>query len=64
VAESLAGRVGIVQLDPLTPYELAKNLSINWVELLLAQPDELASLQHYLPIPLYDYMWKGGYPGY
>lgn len=63
VAESLAGRVGILQLDIMTPYELTKNLKTNWLKDFLVNPTQLMNLQNNLPISLYEHLWQGGYPG-
>ena len=63
VSESLAGRVAILSLDALTPYELAGDLHSNWLDCFLSEPHSLTHFSRRLPIKLYDYLWKGGFPG-
>lgn len=68
VSESLAGRVGILRLDGLTPAEQAKNATASsWLESYLKDPDELAenasriqTLQ--LGKSLCEYLWRGELP--
>lgn len=68
VSESLAGRVGILRLDGLTPAEQAKNATASsWLASYLKDPDELAenasriqTLQ--LGKSLCEYLWRGELP--
>jgi uncharacterized protein len=69
VSESLAGRVGILRLDGLTPAErFGQSDSSSWLLDYLAQPEEfIASLQDVKLIHTTDsltgYLWKGELPG-
>jgi predicted AAA+ superfamily ATPase len=65
VAESLAGRVGILQLPPLSAFELTQNFN-SWITQYLISPEELPrSFSGTLPHTktLYEYLWRGGFPG-
>lgn len=71
VAESLAGRVGILHLEPMTPVEIADHLGhaqqyANWLELYLNDSNNL--VKHFagnltLPYTLYELLWRGTMPG-
>jgi predicted AAA+ superfamily ATPase len=43
ISESLAGRVGILELDGMTPYELASKSNENWLKEYLCSPDAFSS---------------------
>lgn len=67
VTESLAGRVGILQLGPFTPLELAGlGHEQPWLERYLEQPGDLSHVAKGL-LPLEDslvsYLWRGFMPG-
>jgi len=66
VAESMAGRVGILQLEGLTPSERDRQaIGENWLFYLLENPPQLIDfartkkLENHLP----DWLWRGGMPG-
>src|SRR3989344_6839569 len=69
VSESLAGRVGILHLDPFSDYELAndpKLLSHHWLDAYLNNPESLLKkfngiLKH--NYTLYEQIWRGNMPG-
>lgn len=65
VSESLAGRVAIIHLGSLTPYELADIPDKHWIESYLDHPDTF--FQNIRGViqkdGLYASLWRGGYPG-
>jgi len=65
VSESLAGRVAIVELDPLTIYEQGQvSSSKSWLKTYLESPlDLLSACFHVLDIDLLTTLWQGGFPG-
>jgi predicted AAA+ superfamily ATPase len=69
IAESLAGRVGILHLENMTLDEMANTVVIddklNWLELYLRTPDQLPSLIVDDPSQeiLYEHLWRGAFPG-
>lgn len=68
VAESMAGRVAILEIGPMIPHELYDDFSTkdNWLSHYLADPHDFAKKSHPLleniP-PLFEIMWRGGMPG-
>lgn len=68
VSESLAGRVGILRLDGLTPAELNKKASAkSWLQIWLESPSELAETVNGiqvldLPESLPEHLWRGQLP--
>ncbi|MBN8829007.1 MAG: ATP-binding protein [Sphingobacteriia bacterium] len=66
LSESLAGRVVIMQLGGMTPYELNDVPNNNWVDIYLDSPGDLPNYFKGL-IPntdnLYNILWRGNYPG-
>ncbi len=69
VSESMAGRVGILQLDGLTPAEATGNSQVaSWLGSYLADPDNFAETLAEILIadvksPLPHYLWRGQLPG-
>lgn len=65
VAESMAGRVGILHLDPMTPYEMVDlGEERGWLPFYLDSPASLmeeASLLEALP-PFTQVLWRGSLP--
>ncbi len=65
IAESLAGRVGIVELSPMTFLEgQGRGHTVPWLEAWLKQ--DLSGLQDGAGLPnlsLHYMIWRGGYPG-
>lgn len=67
VSESLAGRVGIIELGPMVPQEqYGAPLTNNWLERYLSNPHEFQKqfkgVMSSVP-SLYDTLWRGGMPG-
>lgn len=66
VSESLAGRVGILELEGMTPYELAGKSDINWLEEYLSSPDDF-SCRSITTLTsnktLFETIWTGSLPG-
>lgn len=65
IGESLAGRVGILHLEGMTPYEIAGQTNeIHWIETYLQDPNILISrFQGVLPNKLFEWIWRGSLPG-
>lgn len=68
VSESLAGRVAILQIGPMTPHEMYDEFDAqqNWFLSYLKNPDNVLNQQNGLlkNIPsIYEVMWRGGMPG-
>lgn len=68
IAESLAGRVGILHLGGFTPFELADTPQNNWLIPYLQSPETFlksAPLIQTLDLSstLYTLLWRGSYPG-
>lgn len=66
ISESLAGRVAIINLNPMTSFEIYSEPNSTWLKTYLEIPDLLVSkIQGVLPIEesLYTLVWRGGYPG-
>mgnify|MGYP003385933423 CR=1 FL=1 len=65
VSESLAGRVVIVELDPLSIYELAQvPSSQSWLHHYMTSPESLLSKPtQTLNLDLLEILWRGTYPG-
>lgn len=66
ISESLAGRVGILELDGMTPYELSNKSEANWLKDYLSDSDNFANK----PIQtlaanktLFETIWAGSLPG-
>jgi uncharacterized protein len=66
VAESLAGRVGIIDLATMTSYEIYKELPVkNWIEIYLNNPIDILTASKGLlkkANNLYLQIFRGGYP--
>lgn len=65
VAESMAGRVGILNLEGLTYYEMIEEPEKAWLELYLNNPDEIFKKIH-VPLEkpsLLRTLWRGSLPG-
>ncbi|MGD0466143.1 MAG: ATP-binding protein [Gammaproteobacteria bacterium] len=68
VAESLAGRACIIELDTMTYHEISNTTitqnSTNFLKLLLIDPEKLITNKSTLlnNAPLYDVLWRGGFP--
>jgi hypothetical protein len=72
-AESMAGRVGILNLTSLTPYEISESFSFNsqdqaspplWLKEYLADPLSLpAKIGGVTPQSAVEALWRGGLPG-
>lgn len=65
VSESMAGRVGILQLEGMTAYELFDRHDSAWLPSFLAAPDRLLrDHQGLLDVPpLTRMLWRGSLPG-
>jgi uncharacterized protein len=64
VAESLAGRVGILKLEGMTLAELANQpRAQSWLGAYLGDPDSLLDSGTTVSGPLSRYIWRGGLPG-
>lgn len=68
IAESMAGRVGIIELSPMSIYELTGNGSIKstWLGEYLDNPDKFSNCDYTQLEPvhsLYETIWRGGMPG-
>lgn len=65
ISESLAGRVAIIELDPLTIYEqLYVSSHQSWLKCYLQEPAHLLSSDlKLLDMDLLNAIWKGGFPG-
>jgi len=65
VSESLAGRVAIIKLGSLTPYEQAGVPDKHWIDTYLLEPDTLLpKIKGVLDKEnIYNTLWRGGYPG-
>lgn len=69
VSESLAGRIGILRLDGLTPAEqCGQARETSWLESYLNDPDTFVQKIATLPIlpinrSLCEYLWRGELPG-
>jgi predicted AAA+ superfamily ATPase len=65
VSESLAGRVAIVELEPLTIYEKSQIFnSKSWLKTYLESPSDLLSSSfQVLDMDLLTTLWQGGFPG-
>ena len=65
VAESMAGRVGILNLEGLTWYEMIEEPEKPWLEAYLKDPDSIFKKLH-VPAPktpLHRLLWRGNLPG-
>jgi len=66
VSESLAGRVGILELDGMTPYELANESEKNWLEQYLNSPKDFINQSIKRLVnqkTLFETIWTGSLPG-
>lgn len=67
VTESMAGRVGILHLSPMTPHEASGvGGEQPWIERYLQTPDDPASIvQGYMPVEdgFTRHLWRGAMPG-
>lgn len=66
IAESMAGRVGIIDVNAFSYHELTKQLKHNWLHLYLNKPDQLVHLTMGPKEPKYALkkcLWRGGMPG-
>lgn len=66
ISESLAGRVGILELEGMTPYELASKSEQNWLKNYLSSSEEF-NYQSISTLPkkktLFETLWTGSLPG-
>lgn len=65
VSESMAGRVGIIELNPMTYFELNDRHEQNFLEIFLKNPDLLQKKFSgclHLQKNLYEILWRGGFP--
>lgn len=64
-AESMAGRVSILSLHPMTLHELHDQSASHWLPVLLEDPDQLPTrFTGILPdFMLWKNLWRGGMPG-
>jgi len=65
VAESMAGRVGIIELSPMTYFELNKKPEQNFLEIFLKHPPSLLKKFSGCLNPrknIYEVLWRGGFP--
>ncbi len=66
ISESLAGRVGILELDGMTPYELAQQSDKNWLDQYLNSSGDFAN-KVIEPLAtnktLFETIWTGSLPG-
>ena len=65
VSESMAGRVGIIELDPMTYFELNDRAEQNFLEIYFKNPELLQ--KKFLGClnskkKLYEILWRGGFP--
>lgn len=69
VSESMAGRVGILRLDGLTPAEVAgKSSTKSWLSSYIDEPEQFADALQEMPVAdvkrsLAHYLWRGQLPG-
>ncbi|NLN59086.1 MAG: ATP-binding protein [Gammaproteobacteria bacterium] len=69
VSESMAGRVGILRLDGLTPAEVTDgSQAASWLERYLSDPGRFGETLAEMPLadvemPLAHYLWRGQLPG-
>lgn len=69
VAESLAGRIGILRLDGLTPAERCGQAgAVSWLDAYLQDPDAFVKTAARWPVlplatSLCEYLWRGELPG-
>lgn len=65
ISESLAGRVGILELEGMTAYEIADQGERHWLEAYLKSPNSLqnkVSSTLKLNKTLYQTVWQGSFP--
>lgn len=64
VAESMAGRVGILNLEGLTLHEMFEQPDTAWLESYLKSPETICRGNELLSIPpLVNVLWRGALPG-
>ncbi len=64
VAESLAGRVCILHLGSMTPFEITGKSDQNWLKMYLDTPEQIIiNYKGKTNSNLYETLWKGGLPG-
>ena len=63
IAESLAGRVAVVPLYPMTRREMAGLAKGAFLENWVAGEAAFENAPTLSPLPLYPQVWRGGYPG-
>lgn len=69
VSESMAGRVGIIELSPLSLYEITNNgtLASNWLKAYLDNDEQFATNKHDVfnkyEAGVFETIWNGGMPG-
>lgn len=66
VAETMAGRVAILNLYPMTLHELNSVVDEHWLPILLEDPDLLPEkFRGCIPkFSVWDSIWRGGMPGF
>jgi uncharacterized protein len=65
VSESLAGRVGVINLGGMTPFELYHQKNSSWIPFYIKDPDKLLTKTKGLLKPdrtLYELIWRGSLP--
>lgn len=63
-AESLAGRVGLLEINGLTYFERINQLETHWLKTYLSAPETLPSIMKSNPMEsIYDKIWMGQLPG-
>jgi uncharacterized protein len=65
ISESMSGRVGILELGPMTPFErCGTSLNQTWITQYLKSPETFYQQPFsLLNERMLDSIWKGGYPG-
>jgi len=64
VSESMAGRVGILNLEGLTLHEMFEQPDNTWLESYLKSPETICKESQVLSIPpLVNLLWRGSLPG-
>lgn len=65
-AESMAGRVMTLHMNPMTIHELYGYPDQHWLPIFLSSPNDLhKKFQGFMPeFSLWKTLWRGGYPGF
>ena len=64
-AESMAGSVGILNLEGMTPYEIMDTANNSWLEDYLSSPETLfqKTSGRLKSPPIVELLWRGSLPG-